>query len=213
MLPIDWPILGTFALAAGAVVVSPGPDTVLILRNTLTSGRDVGLATVVGVQLGLVGHTLLAVAGISVIIASSPILFRLVAIAGAGYLAWIGIQGFRDRGPLTLGTAGSAVDAARGLRDAILCNLLNPKVILLFLALFPNFVDTARGDTSAQLVTLAATLMTINVLWQAPLALAAQAVRRWLDRPGIQRAIARGTGAVLILLAGLMLYENLAPGG
>jgi homoserine/homoserine lactone efflux protein len=209
MLPIDWTVLGTFALAAGAVVVSPGPDTVLIVRNTLTSGRDVGLATVVGVQLGLVGHTLLAVAGISVIIASSPVLFRLVAVAGAAYLAWIGLQSFRDRGPLSLGGGGPMVAPFQGLRDAILCNLLNPKVILLFLALFPNFVDTSRRDTSAQLVTLAATLIVINVLWQAPLALAAQAVRRWLDRPGVQQGISRGTGAVLIALAALMLYENL----
>ncbi len=210
MLPIDWSVLGTFALAAGAVVVSPGPDTVLIVRNTLTSGRDVGLATVVGVQLGLLGHTLLAVAGISVIIASSPFLFRIVAVAGAAYLGWIGLQSFQDRGPLSLGSGGTAVAASRGLRDAVLCNLLNPKVILLFLALFPNFIDTSRPDTAPQLLTLAATLIIINILWQAPLALAAQAVRRWLDRPRIQQAVSRGTGAVLIALAALMLYENLA---
>ncbi len=209
MLPIDWTVLGTFALTVGAVVVSPGPDTLLIIRNTLTSGRDVGLATVAGVQLGLAVHTLLAVAGISAVIASSPFLFRLVAVAGALYLAWIGLQGFRDGGALTLGSGGPRVTRARGLRDAILCNVLNPKVILLFLALFPNFIDPARADVTAQLLTLAVTLVAINILWQAPLALAAQAVRRWLDSPGVQRMIARGTGAVLVGLAGLMLYENL----
>ena len=196
-------------MAAGAVVLSPGPDTLLILRYTLTSGQKVGFATVGGVQVGLLVHTLLAVAGISVIIASSPVLFRIVAVAGAAYLAWLGIQGFRDGGALSLNGNGGAVRAGKACRDAILCNVLNPKVILLFLALFPNFVDTGRDDVTAQLLTLAVTLIVINSLWQTPLAWTAEAVRRWLARASVQRAVSRGTGAVLLAFAGIMLYENL----
>lgn len=208
-MPVEPATLLAFAVAAGALVVSPGPDTMLILRYGLTSGHRAGFAAVAGVQIGLMVHTALAVAGISVLIASSPALFKAVAVAGAAYLAWLGIQGFRGTGGLAIGGGPAAVGAAKACRDAILTNVLNPKVILLFLALLPNFVVIGRGDATAQLVTLSATLIAINVAWQAPLAWAAQAARRWLSRPGVQRAVARATGAILIGFAALMLYEHL----
>jgi threonine/homoserine/homoserine lactone efflux protein len=209
MLPIELPILGAFIIAAGAIVMSPGPDTLLIIRYTLTSGQRTGFATVFGVQLGLLVHTALAVAGVSVIIASSPILFRIVAMAGAGYLGWLGIQGLRGGGSLSISASGAAVRPRRACLDAILCNVLNPKVIILFLALFPNFVDPAKGAATAQLITLAVTLIIINVIWQAPLAWIAERARRWLTRPTVQNAVNRGTGLILLAFAAILLYENL----
>lgn len=208
-MPVEPSTLATFAVTVLAVVLSPGPDTMLILRYALTSGQKAGFAAVAGVQLGLMVHTVLAVLGVSLIIASSPLLFKAVAIAGAAYLAWLGIQGFRDAGTIRLDGSKRPVGAARACRDAVITNVLNPKVILLFLALLPNFVDTGRGDVPAQLITLAAVLIVINVAWQAPLAWAAQIIRRWLIRPPVQRAISRLTGAILLLFAGLMLYEHL----
>jgi threonine/homoserine/homoserine lactone efflux protein len=207
-MPVDSVTLGAFALTAAAIVVSPGPDTALILRYAITSGHRVGLATVVGVQLGLLVHTLLAILGISVLIASSPVLFKGVALAGAIYLGWLGIQGLRGGGPLVLDGTAPSVGAAKACRDAVLTNLLNPKVIVLFLALFPNFVDLERGAVAAQLATLAALLIAINVAWQAPLAWAADAVRHWIARPAVAGAVGRGTGAVLLLFAALMLREH-----
>ena len=116
---------------------------------------------------------------------------------------------FRGGGALSINSGGSAVGSAKACRDAILCNLLNPKVIVLFLALFPNFVDTSRGNTTGQLVTLAVTLIVINIFWQAPLAWAAERFRRWLGQPAVQLAVNRGTGFVLLAFAALMLYEHL----
>ena len=208
MLPVDGPTLAAFAVPAVATVLSPGPDTVLILRYALGSGQRVGLAAVAGVQLGLVAHTLLAVAGISVIIATSPILFTGITIVGAAYLAWIGWQGLRGVGALAIG-GGAPVGPAKALRDAFFCNLLNPKVILLFLALFPQFVDPNRDDVPAQLVTLAVLLLLINIAWLVPMAWAAQAARRWLDQPAIQLGVARATGIVFIAFAALLLLEHL----
>ena len=207
-MPVETAVLGAFIVAVTALVMSPGPDTMLILRTTLTSGPKVGLATVAGVQVGLAFHTGLAVLGVSLIIASSPLLFKTVAIAGAAYLGWLGVQGLRGGGALGL-SGGRAVGVGKAFRDAILCNILNPKVILLFLALFPNFVDTGRDDVPIQLIALAATLVAINVLWQAPMPWAAEAVRRWMISPAVAGAMARGTGAVLVAFALLMLYEHL----
>ena len=208
MIPVEPAVLGAFALAAGAVVISPGPDTLLVVRYALSSGHRVGMATVAGVQLGLLVHTLLAVAGVSLIIASSPVLFKAVAVAGAAYLAWLGVQGLRGGGRLGLGNL-AAVGRAKACRDAMVTNLLNPKVIVVFLALFPNFVDTGRADVTLQLLTLAATLVVINVAWQGPIAWATQAARRWLLTPTVAGAIARGTGVVLLVFAALMLYQHL----
>lgn len=209
MLPVEPAVLGAFAVAVTALVVSPGPDTVIILRHALASGRARGLAAVAGVQLGLVVHTALAVAGITLIVASSPALFRGVAVAGAAYLAWLGVQGFRRTGPLSLDRRPVAEGRLSAFRDGAVSNILNPKVILLFLALFPNFVEAGRADVAAQLITLAIVLIVINVVWQAPLAWAADRVRRWLARPAVAQAVSRATGAVLVAFAGLMLYEHL----
>lgn len=207
-MPVDPVTLSGFIVTVLAVVVSPGPDTVLILRYSLGGGHRVGMATVLGVQLGLIVHTTLAVAGISLIIASSPMLFKSVAVLGAAYLAWLGMQGLTGGGALHLGGRQKAVKEGKAIRDAILCNVLNPKVIVLFLALFPNFIDTGRDDTSAQLIFLAAVLIIINVLWQAPMAWAAQAARRLLTTPSVSMAIARIGGVILIGFAALMIYQH-----
>jgi threonine/homoserine/homoserine lactone efflux protein len=210
VFPIDLATYSTFLLTASAIVLTPGPDTLIILRYALSSGRTVGLATVVGVQFGLVGHTLLAVFGISALIAASPVLFKVIAILGAAYIGWIGIQGFREHGLLHVGAEGKpAVSAAKAFRDAVICNLLNPKVILLFLALFPNFVDNSRDDVTVQLITLSVSLIILNMLWQAPMAFAAEAVRRWLKNERTYKLITHSTGILMISVAALMIFENL----
>lgn len=209
MLAVDPSVLARFVIAILAIVMSPGPDTLLILRYTLASGQKAGLAAVAGVQIGLVAHTALAVLGVSLVIASSPVLFKAVAILGALYLGWLGVQGLRAEGALRLEATPAPARLAKAVRDAVFTNLSNPKVILLFLALFPNFVDVGRGDVTAQLLTLAATLIAVNLVWQAPMAWAAEALRRRLLSPAFAAALARGTGAVLVVFALLMIWEQL----
>jgi len=209
-LPIDFPTLIAFILTASVIVLTPGPDTLIILRYAISSGPRVGLATVAGVQFGLVGHTILAILGISVLIASTPWLFKAVALAGASYIGWIGVQSFMPHGLLHVGAGGKPpVSAHKAFRDATFCNLLNPKVILLFLALFPNFVDRTRDDVPQQLITLSLTLIIINAVWQAPMALSAELVRRWLKNPQIYKVVMYSTGVMLIAVAALMFYDNL----
>ncbi|MBL4748485.1 MAG: LysE family translocator [Magnetovibrio sp.] len=210
VFPIDMTTSSAFLLTASATVFAPGPDTLIILRYSLRSGRNVGLGTVLGVQFGLIGHTLLAVFGLSVLIASSPVLFKGEALMGAAYIGWIGIQGFREHGLLPVSTsANPSVTMAKAFRDAVVCNLLNPKVILLFLALFPNFVDNSRDDVTLQLVTLSLSLIVINIIWQTPLAWAAKAVRRWLKNERIYKFIMHSIGVLMIIVAVLMIYKDL----
>ena len=208
-LPVDTATLVAFIAAVLVLVFSPGPDSLLILRYTMSSGRRVGLATVGGVQLGLALHTAAAVIGLSLLIVSIPTLFRALAVAGALYLAWLGIQGLRARdGGLQSAGAHGAIGAGKAWRDAMVTNLLNPKVILLFLALMPNFVEPTAGRVPAQLATLGVALILVNTLWQTLLALAVEAVRRLLGRPGAARAVSRATGAVLLAFAFFMVVEH-----
>jgi threonine/homoserine/homoserine lactone efflux protein len=208
-MPVDVATLGAFAVAAGAIVLSPGPDTMLILRYALTSGRAAGLAAVAGVQIGLVMHTALAAAGVSALISSSPVLFKGLAIAGAAYLAWLGLQGLHSQGGALGNGYAARAGAGRACRAAILCNVLNPKVLVLFLALYPNFLAIARGNVAAQVAALSAVLIAINVAWQVALVWGAEFARRWLTRE-VQRTVGRVTGAILIAFAAIMLWEHAA---
>lgn len=206
-MPVDGSTLAAFALVAIAIVIAPGPDTFLIVRSALARPAA-GYAAVFGIQLGLLVHTAFAVFGLSLLIANSPMLFDALAIAGAVYLAWLGVQGLRHSATLMPDGLATRLSPAHACRDAMLTNLLNPKVLVLFLALYPNFVAAERGHVAAQLMMLSATLIAINVAWQAPLAWAAGVVRQWLVRPRVMIALTRTTSVVLIAFAALLLYDH-----
>ena len=87
-------------------------------------------------------------------------------------------------------------------------NALNPKVILLYLALMSNFVDLARGNTGAQLAMLGAALIGINIIWQTGLVVAADKARGWLGTPAVQKGVSWITGAILLFFAVAMLWTN-----
>ncbi len=210
MLPIELSTLGTFTLAALAVVMTPRPDTVLILRHTLISGQAAGLATGAGVQVGLLGHTILAIAGISVLITTSPLAFKAVTIIGMLYLASLGMSAIRGASAFSLNIKVNQTGLVIAAKQAALTNFLNWKVILLFLALFPNFIVTRQGNETARLLTLAATLIIINTIWQAPIALAANLIRRWLASDLIRRRVSITSGIIFIGFAIGLLVRHLA---
>ena len=201
-------ILVTYILTASAIVASPGPDTILIIRNTLGSGRTAGLMTVVGIQLGLTVHTILAILGLSVLIASSPVLFKIIAGTGAAYLMWLGLQGMISRSGLGFDGSGRHVSHKQAVRDAMMTNLLNPKVLVLFFALFPNFVDYDAGNVTVQLLVLSGILVILNVIWQAPVAFLADIARDKLMSGTTSRWLTHITSAVLMGFAVMMLIDH-----
>jgi threonine/homoserine/homoserine lactone efflux protein len=213
-MPLEPTLYAGFIVAAVLVVISPGPDTLLVLRYTLLGGRKIGFATVSGVQLGILCHIAAAVLGLSVLIISVPIAFHAVAIAGTLYLAYIGVQSVRagtlDISPKVASHA-LAVGRARAIRDAVITNVLNPKVIMLFVALMPNFVAPARASVPLQLGLLGVTLFAINIVWQTGLVLGADQLRRWLWRPAVQRGISIATGLIFIGFAVLLFVEHVLP--
>ena len=206
---IDPATFGAFLLTAVVIVVAPGPDTMLILRYTMNGGRRTGVATVVGVQLGMAAHTIFAVAGLSLIVAKSPSLFRIVALGGAAYLAFLAVQALRA-GMLKVDGDGARlkIPGWKAMRDAFVTNLLTPKVILLFIALFPNFVDARRDDVWLQLIVLGSVLIAINMMWLFPMVAFAGLMRNWLGTPAVQRGVNWATFVVFMGFAVLMVMEH-----
>ncbi|HKK30540.1 MAG TPA: LysE family translocator [Alphaproteobacteria bacterium] len=201
-----------YLLTAGVIVVSPGPDTNLIVRHPLTNGLPAGLGTVSGTTLGLAGHTLATVLGLSLVTTASKTALATIAAIGAAYLAYLGWQAFRAGviafSAETVPEGARHVSPGRALRDGLISNLFNPKVVLLFLSLMPQFVRPESGSVPGQLGIMGALLIAMSLAQQIPLALAAEGVRRWLTRPSVQHAINWVTGAILLGVAALMLLEH-----
>ena len=154
-------VLG-FALAA-----SPGPDSFLIVRNTLVEGRRIGFMTLLGNRIGLCTHLAAAIAGLSVALQNSPALYLGVRLLGAAYLVYLGASSLVSRARQAPAAAvtgpGGGMASVTAVRQGLLNNLLNPKVSLFFLSLFPQF---ATGDLlSRSPVTVAVVFLAGNTLW------------------------------------------------
>ena len=154
-------------------------------------------------------HTALVAAGLSVILASAPLVFRGIAVAGALYLGWLGIQGFRAP-ILSLNGNASTKSTSPGAawRHGFFSNLLNPKVMLLYFALLPSFVAPELGATTWQLAILGVTIIVINIFWQGFLVASAGWMRRWLQSQPVQRTVSRATGVILFAFAIAMVWGN-----
>ena len=209
MMLFEISTLLAFSLVAFMLVITPGPDTMLILHRSTAGGISLGMATVAGVQAGLVCHTLLAIFGLSALIASSPLMFKGVALAGSLYLIWLAIQNMRGSKKAGVLIKDSEKSLLNAFRDSMLCNLLNPKVILIYLALMPNFVILEFGNVKSQLLILGALLILINTVWQVPLCLAAFSANKYLKNPTVQKYIDWSAGCILMMFAVAMFYENI----
>ncbi len=150
MIP-DSSLIFAFISAALLLTIAPGPDIVYVAMRGLAQGWRAGLVAALGLITGIFVHILLAALGLSVILASSPVLFAIVKYAGAAYIIYIGWQIARA-GPLDLNARQPAMGLGRIFRQTILMNVLNPKVALFFLAFLPQFVETTSEHATAQFI-------------------------------------------------------------
>ncbi len=180
-----------FVPVALVLILTPGPDTLMIVRHSARGSRA-GMAAIAGVVCGLTVHGTAAVVGLSALLATSAKAFAIVKLVGAAYLVFLGIKaliGSVRRRPSTEG-AHRAPSTANAFRQALLTNLLNPKIAVFFVAFIPQFV---RQDSmvAAQTAMLAATFVALTAAWfvvlmagvsRASRALASATMRRWIDR-------------------------------
>ncbi|MEM1143887.1 MAG: LysE family translocator [Pseudomonadota bacterium] len=151
---IDPATLLTYSLIVVGFVFIPGPATLLTIARANTSGTKVGIATGAGITVGDLLHTMMAVVGISAIIATSAVLFSIVKYIGAAYLVFLGIKAIFERAPDEQGPRLLRITALQAFRQAVLAEVLNPKTALFFLAFLPQFVVTENGFLLLQLTVL-----------------------------------------------------------
>ncbi|MFI6508388.1 LysE family translocator [Streptosporangium sp. NPDC050855] len=174
-----------FALASLALVLIPGPNHIYIITRAVSQGRAAGVASAFGVEVGTMVHIAAAAAGLSYVIAQSATLFNVIKWAGVAYLVYLGVRALTRRQELA---AGQAVP--QPLRsvflEGVVVNVLNPKVILFFLAFLPQFVDPEAGAVPLQIAVLGGTLLLLGLLSDLIYALSADALgRRLRARSGV----------------------------
>lgn len=203
---MDTTTLAAFLAVDLLLVFTPGADWAYAIAAGLRD-RSV-VPAVAGLIAGYVGYTLLAVAGLVVIVASSATLLTALTVAGAGYLVWLG-WGVLTR-PMVLGASTEALSSSRRqimLKGAGISGL-NPKALLLYFSLFPQFIDTAGGWPVAAQTGLLGTLhMTACAVVYLAVGVLARTVLK--TRPSAARAVTRVSGAMMIAIGGLLLVERL----
>ncbi|NRD73212.1 LysE family translocator [Shewanella sp. VB17] len=180
--------------------MSPGPSLAMVVRHTLAGGRDKGIICAWAHSIGIGFYALVTLLGLAVVLKKAPIVFDGIAITGALYLAWMGVQALRSKGGMSEKlTAGEVTSGLVAARDGIAISLFNPKIMLFFLALFSQFVMVAETLVGQSLIVL--TPLIVDGLWYTLIALM---LSHPLVLPKLRAKAAlidKLSGVVLILLA------------
>jgi len=190
------PSLIAFFVAAGLITMTPGLDTVLVLRATASEGRRAGWGAALGVGAGCLVWGAAVAVGLGAILAASSRIFALIRFAGAAYLIWLGVRMILSRREGFAETT-AATPSAHPFRRGLFTNLLNPKVGVFYLSFLPQFVP--HGVSFGPWCLLLAVMhVSLGLAWFAVLIGATNGVRRFLDRPGAVKTIDRLTGVIFL---------------
>ena len=186
--------LVTFSLAATLVVLLPGPDTLVVVRNLVRGGRQVAARTVLGVLSGLSVWVITAVLGLSAVLRASHDAYVGLRIVGAAYLIYLGVKSLRSRADKQL---SSRRLLGTGYSAGLLTDLLNPKVGVFFVTVLPGFVPRGYSVPWMSLL-LGAIFVILTGAYFVVLLIASRSVTRWLTESRLRKRIDRCAGVVLI---------------
>ena len=190
--------VGTFTIAANLIVLLPGPDTLVVVRNLIRGGRGAAIRTVFGVLSGLVVWVFAAALGLSAVLSASHDAYLALRIVGAAYLIWLGVQSLRSRGnPAEEPAASRRRLLGTGFPAGIASDLLNPKVGVFFVTFLPGFVPHGYSVGWMSLL-LGGIFLVLTAIYFAILIAASGPVTRWITDVRIRRRMDRITGLILI---------------
>jgi RhtB (resistance to homoserine/threonine) family protein len=205
--------LWAFVAVAAIVIIAPGPDTVIVTKNALLHGRRAGLASAVGVNLGLSTWTVAAAFGLAALVRESAVAFTVIKLLGAAYLVWLGLSALRAARRSGGGLAASATGTrarltpAGGLRQGLLSNLGNPKIAVFFTALLPQFVAPGRA-VLVPFLLLGAVFVAMTLAWLVGYVLLISRAVVFFSRPRVKAVIDALSGVALIGLGAALAFER-----
>ena len=196
-----------FALLSFALIIVPGPNVLFVISRSLMLGRAAGVGTAVGGQLGVSMQIAAVAFGVGAIVERSVAVFTVIKLAGAIYLVYLGIQALPHRRSLATALEARAEPKTlrRILRDGFIVGATNPKAIIFFVAVLPQFADQAAGHVPLQMLLLGAVFLAIAVLCDSSWALLAGWARTWLARSPRRLALVGGTGGLVMIGIGASL--------
>ena len=198
-----------FLTASVLITLAPGPDNMYLLAKSLASDAKSGVALSGGLASGIVFHTGLVMLGVAALIKASPLAFMALKFVGAGYLLYLAWQTFHEQGDLELGQDSDALAYGALYRRGILMNVLNPKVLLFFLAFLPQFVDTGSEQMALHIALLGAVFALQAFIIFALIAICAGRVRRFISRTrNLNRVLGVVQGIVLVIIAAAIIVTG-----
>jgi threonine/homoserine/homoserine lactone efflux protein len=194
--------LGLFAFAVLLLALTPGPVWIYLISRTLTQGRRAGYFSLIGVMAGVLVHLLAAALGLSALLLAVPAAFDAIKLAGAAYLLWLAWNTLRGGGFSFTPQPLDPVPPRVLFRQSLTASVINPKVAVFYLSLFPQFVDPAGGMVLLQSLALGVVHVTVSTLVDGALVTVAGGLAAWLAvRPGWLRMQRWVLGAAFGVLA------------
>lgn len=198
---LEWSNLALFFAASWILIITPGPDMVYVITRGVSQGRRAGMVSAAGVTLGILVHTLFAACGLAIILRTSAMAFLVVKLAGAAYLIYLGVRAFIEKTEFSLAADNSQEGMRKVFVQGVLCNVLNPKVALFFLAFLPQFVTPGPVSASIQMMCFGFIFAVFGVIFLVLLGYFSGGFGAWLDhRQRYLDKIRWFTGSVLIAL-------------
>jgi len=202
-----------FAVFAAVLTVTPGLDTLLVLRTAAVAGRRPALAAGLGIGLGCVCWAVASALGITAVLGASRVAFDVLRLAGAAYLCWLGVRllwrrrGLEASEASTVDIAPAAATPGAAFRTGLTTNLLNPKVGVFYLSVLPQFLPDGVAPLIAS-TALAAVHVVEGLLWFTVIVLAVHRAAHVLARPAVKRWLDRLTGLVFVALGARLAGES-----
>lgn len=205
---MNYEILSAFVLATAVLAISPGPDNIFVLVQSIANGKKYGIATVAGLMTGCLVHATLLAFGVSALIKQNPNLYFIIKLFGAFYMFFLAVKVFRSAGTLDIsGENGKKNTLGNLYRQGFIMNVLNPKVGIFFLAFFPGFLFSDFINTIIQFYVLAFIFMVVSFIVFSGIAILSGAISVYIKEnknlgpilKWVQIVVFTGIGIYLLL--------------
>lgn len=194
----DLQVLTLFLVAAIALNITPGPDFIYVMTNSIGKGRQAGILSAIGLGIGYLLHTVAATFGLSVILSTSALAYNILKYMGAAYLIYLGLRSLLTKASIHSTSQTNNRSTKTIVRQGIVTSTLNPKVALFFLSFLPQFVN-ASENVAVQFLILGCIFTTTATIWHAFIASFAGYLGEWLKQNTLLMQLQRWfTGTVLV---------------